>query len=291
MIQLENLTRTYGSTVAVAGLNLEIPRGELFAFLGPNGAGKTTTIKMIVGLLRPSSGTIRLCGYDVVQDSRRASRLLGYVPDVPYLYDKLTGREFMQFIADMYGLDHEQTTRQISRGIADFELGEFVDHLTETYSHGMRQRLAFAAALLHEPAVLVIDEPMVGLDPRSARLVKDLLRNKALEGMTIFMSTHLLTVAEEIASRVAIVDQGRLRFLGTIGQLQQELSLQNTSLEQLYLSLTATPGQIRDMTAPARPSVDLDPLPSLPAPSLSESALPEATQRGPSHHDGESSRP
>src|SRR5580698_10353723 len=250
MIQLDKLTRSYGSTVAVAGLSLEIPKGELFAFLGPNGAGKTTTIKMIVGLLRPSSGTIRLCGYDMVQDSRRASRLLGYVPDVPYLYDKLTGREFMQFIADMYGLDHEQTTRQISRGIADFELGDFVDHLTETYSHGMRQRLAFAAALLHEPAVLVIDEPMVGLDPRSARLVKDLLQTKAREGMTIFMSTHLLTVAEEIAARVAIVDQGRLRFLGTIEQLQQELSLQHTSLEQLYLSLTATPGQIHYSGSP-----------------------------------------
>src|SRR5271154_2122344 len=179
MIQFENVTRTYGSTVAVANLSLEVPSGELFAFLGPNGAGKTTTIKMIVGLLRPSSGTIRLCGYDVVRDSQRASRLLGYVPDVPYLYDKLTGREFLQFIADMYGLDPEQSARQLARVIGDFELYDFVDELTESYSHGMRQRLAFAAALLHEPAVLVIDEPMVGLDPRSARLVKDLLQAKA----------------------------------------------------------------------------------------------------------------
>ena len=146
----------------------------------------------------------------------------------------------MQFVADMYGLDAEQAARQLARGIAEFELGDFVDHLTETYSHGMRQRLAFAAALLHDPAVLVIDEPMVGLDPRSARLVKDLLRARAREGMTIFMSTHLLSVAEEIADRVGIVDQGRLKFLGTIGQLQQELSLQNTSLEQLYLNLTAS---------------------------------------------------
>jgi ABC-2 type transport system ATP-binding protein len=160
----------------------------------------------------------------------------------------------------MYGLDHEQAARQIARGIADFELQEFVDHLTETYSHGMRQRLAFAAALLHEPAVLVIDEPMVGLDPRSARLVKDLLQTKVREGMTIFMSTHLLTVAEEIAARVAIVDQGRLRFLGTVAQLQQELSLQNSSLEQLYLSLTATPGQIRDFTVPANPPAHSAPL-------------------------------
>jgi ABC-2 type transport system ATP-binding protein len=254
MIQFENVTRTYGSTVAVSGLNLEIPSGELFAFLGPNGAGKTTTIKMIVGLLRPSSGVIRLCGYDVVRDSQRASRLLGYVPDVPYLYDKLTGREFLQFIADMYGLDPEQSARQLARGIGDFELFDFVDELTESYSHGMRQRLAFAAALMHEPAVLVIDEPMVGLDPRSARLVKDLLQTKARNGMTIFMSTHLLSVAEEIANRVAIVDQGRLRFLGTLKQLQQELSLQHTSLEQLYLSLTATPGEIPYIGANVQPA-------------------------------------
>ncbi len=256
----------------------------MFAFLGPNGAGKTTTIKMIVGLLRPSSGTIRLCGYDVVQDSRRASRLLGYVPDVPYLYDKLTGREFMQFIADMYGLDSEQSARQLARGIADFELHDFVDQLTETYSHGMRQRLAFAAALLHEPAVLVIDEPMVGLDPRSARLVKDLLQTKAREGMTIFMSTHLLTVAEEIAARVAIVDQGRLRFLGTVAQLQQELSLQHTSLEQLYLSLTATPGEIRD-TDPSATSPAGEPPPP-PTAAANGADLPPA-HAGPRQPDVE----
>ncbi len=167
MIQFDNVTRAYGSKLAVSGLSLEIPGGELFALLGPNGAGKTTTIKMVVGLLRPSSGSIRLCGYDVVHDNQRASRLLGYVPDIPYLYDKLTGREFLEFIADMYGLDPEQSIRQMVRYIADFELTDFVDELTETYSHGMRQRLAFAAALLHEPAVLVIDEPMLGLDPRA----------------------------------------------------------------------------------------------------------------------------
>ncbi len=253
MIEFENVTRSYGSKMAVAGLSLEIPGGELFALLGPNGAGKTTTIKMLVGLLRPSSGVIRLCGYDVVRDNQRASRLLGYVPDVPYLYDKLTGREFLEFIADMYGLDPEQSIRQIVRYIADFELTEFVDELTETYSHGMRQRLTFAAALLHEPAVLVIDEPMVGLDPRTARLVKDLLQTKARGGMTIFMSTHLLSVAEEIAHRVAIVDQGRLRFLGTLAQLRQEQSLHPTSLENLYLHLTASPGVIRDTTESAEP--------------------------------------
>jgi len=239
MIQFDQVTRRYGNKLAVAGLTLEIPRGELFAFLGPNGAGKTTTIKMVVGLLRPSSGSVRLCGFDVVTQTRSAHQLLGYVPDEPYLYDKLTGREFLQFIADMFGLEKGAAARQVDQQISDFVLGDFVDDLTESYSHGMKQRLAFGAALLHDPQVLVIDEPMVGLDPRSARVLKDLLRRKAEQGMTIFMSTHLLSVAEEIADRVGIVEYGRLRFLGTVAELQQELSSHQTSLEQLYLSLTA----------------------------------------------------
>jgi len=238
MIQLDNVTRKYGNKVAVSGLTLEVPAGELFAFLGPNGAGKTTTIKMMVGLLRPTSGTVKLCGYDVVKDSRPAHRLLGYVPDVPYLYDKLTGHEFLQFIAQMYGYDPEQSARQIAQQVENFDLHDFIHELTESYSHGMKQRLTFAAAVLHDPPVLVIDEPMVGLDPRSVRLVKDLLQSMAARGTTIFMSTHLLSVAEEIAHRVGIVDQGRLLFLGTLGELQQMLSSKQTSLEELYLDLT-----------------------------------------------------
>ncbi len=238
MIQFEHVTRKYGAKVAVSDLTLEIPPGQLFAFLGPNGAGKTTTIKLIVGLLRPSSGTIRLCGHDVAQDNTAANRLLGYVPDVPYLYDKLSGREFLQFIAEMYGMDRRQTTDKIDQQIDAFQLHEFVEDLTESYSHGMKQRLAFAAAMIHDPRVLVIDEPMVGLDPRSVRLVKDLLRAKAAAGQTIFMSTHLLTIAEEIADRVGIVDQGRLRFLGTLDELRHQLATHETSLENLYLSFT-----------------------------------------------------
>jgi ABC-2 type transport system ATP-binding protein len=259
MIDFENVTRRYGSKTAVAGLSLNIPRGELFALLGPNGAGKTTTIKILVGLLRPSSGTVRLCGHDVVKESRQANRLLGYVPDTPQLYDKLTGREFLKFIADMHALDDELAHHQISQQIADFELAPFVDDLTETYSHGMKQRLAFAAGLIHEPAVLVIDEPLVGLDPRSIRLVKDLLRRKVEQGMTIFMSTHLLSVAEEIADRVGIVDQGKLRFLGTVHQLQQELSLHDSSLEHLYLSMTSVNDReidaVRGMHSDGRPEL------------------------------------
>jgi ABC-2 type transport system ATP-binding protein len=243
MIEFEHVTRCYGTKVAVHDLSLEIPTGQLFAFLGPNGAGKTTTIKMIVGLLRPSSGTIRLCGHDIGPNPSAANRLLGYVPDVPYLYEKLSGREFLQFIADMYGLDKRLAAGAIDDEIAQFELGDFVDELTESYSHGMKQRLAFAAAMLHEPRVLVIDEPMVGLDPRSVRMVKDLLRAKAAGGQTIFMSTHLLSIAEEIADRVGIVDQGRLRFLGTIDQLRQHLATRETSLEHLYLHFTAEQAQ------------------------------------------------
>ena len=247
MIEIDNVTRNYGTKVAVSGLNLQIPPGELFAFLGPNGAGKTTTIKMMVGLLRPSSGTIRLCGYDVGERQLATNRLLGYVPDVPYLYDKLSGLEFLRFIADMYGLEKRQREEKIAEQIDVFGMRGFVKDLTESYSHGMKQRLTFAAALLHDPKVLVIDEPMVGLDPRGVRLVKDQLRAKAAGGQTIFMSTHLLSVAEEIADRVGIVDEGRLRFLGTLDQLREQMATLDGSLEHLYLRFTAdgaaTPGE------------------------------------------------
>lgn len=239
MIEFENVTRKYGSKVAVANLNLTIPQGELFAFLGPNGAGKTTTIKMIVGLLRPSAGAIRLCGHDVNQNNAAANRLLGYVPDVPYLYEKLSGSEFLRFIADMYGLSRHEAAERIAQQTEAFGLRDFVNDLAESYSHGMKQRVAFAAAMLHDPPVLVIDEPMVGLDPRSVRLVKDLLRANAARGQTIFMSTHLLSIAEEIADRVGIVDQGQLKFLGTLDELRCRVSSHEASLERLYLDFTA----------------------------------------------------
>lgn len=239
MIEIRQVTRCYGRKTAVAGLDLVVPAGELFAFLGPNGAGKTTTIKMLVGLLRPTSGTIHLCGYDVVRQSREASRALGYIPDEPYLYEKLTGREFLEFVAEMYGLPKALAAEKIAREIAAFELSDFVDHLTESYSHGMKQRLVFASSMLHDPEVLVIDEPMVGLDPRSVRLVKDLLRRKADEGVTVFMSTHTLEVAEQIADRFGIIDRGKLLFLGTVRELQDVLEVHEGSLERLFLELTA----------------------------------------------------
>src|SRR5207249_11324849 len=205
-----DVTTTSGSKTAVHRLSLRIAAGELFAFLGPNGAGKTTTLKLLCGLLFPTAGTVRVGGYDLQTDGDRARQLISFVPDQPYLYEKLTGREFLQFIADMYGMPREHGLERIEKMIDLFKLGDFVDDLTERYSHGMRQRTVFAAALLHEPRVLIVDEPTVGLDPRSIRLLKDLLRQEAKRGVTIFLSTHSLDIAEELADRIGIVHCGRL---------------------------------------------------------------------------------
>lgn len=238
MIEFNNVTRAYARKVAVDGLTLMVPAGELFALLGPNGAGKTTTIKMLTGLLRPTVGSVRVCGCDLVKEVRRATRAIGYVPDEPFLYDKLSGREFLEFVAELRGLSKPVLEARIRREAEYFDLDDFVDDLTETYSHGMRQRLVFASALLHDPPVLVIDEPMVGLDPRSARSVKDRLQLLASEGTTVFMSTHTLHIAEEIADRIGIMDRGRLFFLGTVNELQRELASHHASLEPLFLELT-----------------------------------------------------
>jgi ABC-2 type transport system ATP-binding protein len=242
MIEFDHVTRTYGPKTAVNDLSLAIPRGELFALLGPNGAGKTTSIKMLVGLLHPSRGTIRICGRDVVTEPRAAHLHVGYVPDEPCLYDKLTGREFLWFIADMFGMPRHLARDRIDREIENFELGEFADDLAESYSLGMKQRLVFAASLLHDPGVLVLDEPMVGLDPRSVRIVKDLLAARTSEGMTVFMSTHTLAMAEEMADRVGIMVRGQLRFLGTVPELREQVAIEVTSLERLYLELTSPRG-------------------------------------------------
>jgi ABC-2 type transport system ATP-binding protein len=240
MIEFDHVTRSYGTKPAVVDLTVAIPRGELFALLGPNGAGKTTTIKMLVGLLRPSRGTVRVCGHDVVRQAREAHLRTGYVPDEPTLYDKLTGREFLWFIADMFGIPRPVAEQRIDREIASFELAEFVDDLAESYSLGMKQRLVFASSLLHDPDMLVLDEPMVGLDPRSMRIVKDLLAARTREGMTVFMSTHTLAMAEEMADRLGIMVRGQLRFLGTVAELRDQMAVEASSLEQLYLQLTTS---------------------------------------------------
>jgi ABC-2 type transport system ATP-binding protein len=240
MIEFDHVTRKYGDKTAVADLTLSIPPGELFAFLGPNGAGKTTSIKMLVCLLEPNAGTISVCGHDTVAQTREATQHIGYVPDAAFLYEKLSGREFLEFVAEMRGLDRRQTAEAIERESEVFVLDAFIDHLAETYSHGMKQRLVFASAMLHDPLVLVVDEPMVGLDPKSVRLVKDLLRARAAMGTTIFMSTHTLTVAEEIAHRIGIIDKGQMKFLGTQDELREKVSAHETSLERLFLRLTDT---------------------------------------------------
>src|SRR5689334_24572583 len=221
MIELLHISKRYGNKVAVDDLHLTIARGELFAFLGPNGAGKTTTIKMMCGLLFPTAGRVLIGGHDMRTQGDLARPLLSYVPDQPYLYEKLTGREFLQFIADMYGLPPEHARKRIAEVIDLFNLHAFVDDLTERYSHGMRQRTVFAAALLHEPQVLIVDEPTVGLDPRSIRLLKDLLRQEAQRGVTIFLSTHSLDIAQELADRIGVVNHGRLVFSGTLADLRR----------------------------------------------------------------------
>jgi ABC-2 type transport system ATP-binding protein len=237
MIELYDVTKKYGNKVAVDQLNLTIAAGELFAFLGPNGAGKTTTIKLMCGLLFPTSGTVRVGGYDLQRQGDQARQLISYVPDQPYLYEKLTGREFLQFIADMYGLAPEHARARSEAMIELFELGDFVDDLTERYSHGMRQRTVFAAALLHEPRVLIVDEPTVGLDPRSVRLLKNLLRGEADRGMTVFLSTHTLDIAQQLADRIGIVDRGQLIICGTLDVLREQAAI-GGSLEDVFLKLT-----------------------------------------------------
>ena len=237
MIELLDITKRYGTKLAVDRLTLRIEAGELFAFLGPNGAGKTTTIKMLAGLLFPTEGTIRVGGFDLESQGDRARRLMAFVPDTPFLYEKLTGREFLQFIADMYGMAQEHGRRRIDAMIELFSLGTFVDDLTERYSHGMRQRTVFAGALLHEPKVLIVDEPTVGLDPKSIRLLKDLLRREADGGATIFLSTHSLDVAQQLADRIGVVHHGRLISCGTLDELRRQADHQGT-LEDVFLKLT-----------------------------------------------------
>ncbi|VTR97623.1 ABC transporter ATP-binding protein [Tuwongella immobilis] len=237
MIEIIGVNKHYGDKMAVRDLNLIIPAGELFAFLGPNGAGKTTTIKMICGLLFPSTGSVRVGGYDVQSQGDLARQLISYVPDQPYLYEKLTGREFLQFICDLYGLEPAVSRERIEAMIAMFSLEAFVDELTERYSHGMRQRTVFAAALVHEPKILIVDEPTVGLDPKSIRLLKDILRNEAKKGTTVFLSTHSLDIAQELADRIGIIEHGRLISCGTLESLRKQASLDG-NLEDVFLKIT-----------------------------------------------------
>jgi ABC-2 type transport system ATP-binding protein len=248
-IHIDRVTKRYGNFTAVDRISLDIPEGELFACLGPNGAGKTTTIKMTVGLLTPDEGTIHVCGHPMGRDGRAAKAQLAYVPDQPFLYDKLTGYEFLEFVGQMYGLDRGTLQARSRVLIERLEVGSFFNQLTESYSHGMKQRTALAAALLHEPRVLIIDEPMVGLDPKTVRTVKDLMREMTREGRTIFMSTHTLEVAEAVADRIGIINHGKLVAVGRLEELRRQAS-RNDTLEDIFLSLTADEDDASPETVP-----------------------------------------
>jgi ABC-2 type transport system ATP-binding protein len=237
MIEIENLTMRYGELTALEGLNLSIPQGELFAILGPNGAGKTTAIKLLTGLMKPTDGSVRICGHDLHTEPLKAKSLLGYVPDVAVFYEKLTPPEFMEFIAELYQMNPARAAATTRSLFAKFALNEHVRQRIENLSHGTRQRLAIAAALLHDPKVFIIDEPMVGLDPHHARVVKDTLKERSRQGMTVFFSTHQLSIAEEIADRIGIIHHGRFIAVGTREELRQQ-SGSDGALEHSFLMLT-----------------------------------------------------
>ena len=238
MIRIENLTKKFGDKTAVDRLNLSIEEGTFFCFLGPNGAGKTTTIKMLTGLLHASEGRALLGGIDIAREPVAAKRLLGYVPDHPFLYDKLTGREFMRFVAGLYQLSDAHFEAQTEELLSLFEIAHVADQLVEDYSHGMRQKLSFASCFLHAPKIVVVDEPWVGLDPKNIRFVKDFLKQKTREeGLTVFMSTHTLSIAEEIADRIGIIHQGRLLQAGTVDEIKT-WEENPGSLEEVFLRLT-----------------------------------------------------
>jgi ABC-2 type transport system ATP-binding protein len=238
MIRLTNLTKRYGSFTAVDGIDLQVPPGELFGFLGPNGAGKTTTLRMIAGILKPTSGVVEIGGDDLERKPRKAKTRMGFIPDRPFVYDKLTGAEFLRFVAALYGQEGPVIERRMDELLRLFDLAPWKDELTESYSHGMRQKLIISSALIHQPEVIVVDEPMVGLDPKSARLLKDLFKEFTQRGGTILMSTHTLEVAEDMCDRIGIIQGGKIVACGTMTELRHQFAAGDASLEDLFLRLT-----------------------------------------------------
>lgn len=236
-IELHDLCKNYGNKTAVDRVNLNVYGGEVFGFLGPNGAGKTTTIKMIVGLLRPTSGMVEVAGYDMQAQPLRAKHSSGYVPDTPNLYPKLSPRELLRFVGDLYSMDPRQISYRIEELLRLFSLDEVGDNLIDSYSHGMQQKTSLAAALMHDPKVLVLDEPTVGLDPKSARLIKDVLRQLADRGSAVFVTTHILEIAEHMCDRIGIINEGKLIAVGAMDELR-DIGRGETSLEDIFLSLT-----------------------------------------------------
>ena len=246
MITLTGLTKRYGRFTAVDGIDLTVPKGELFGFLGPNGAGKTTTFRMIAGIILPTAGRIQIGGVDLLRQPLLAKRRLGYIPDRPFVYDKITGVEFLRFVAALYGQEGDAVERRVAELLDVFELTSWKDELVEAYSHGMRQKLIISSALIHRPQCIVVDEPMVGLDPKAARLLKDIFRQFVERGGTVLMSTHTLEVAEAMCDRVAIIQHGKIVAEGTVDDLRRQHRAGDASLEELFLKLTGG-AQVRDL--------------------------------------------
>jgi ABC-2 type transport system ATP-binding protein len=238
MIQLINLTKHYGRLAAVNELNLEIGAGEIFGFLGPNGAGKTTTIRTMMGILKPTSGRILLNQLDVIKEPAKAKAIAGFIPDRPFIYEKLSGKEFLEFIGRLHRVESASLERRITDLMAHLELTPWQDELVESYSHGMKQRLVVCGALIHAPRILIVDEPMVGMDPKGARTLKDLFRTLAATGTTVFLSTHSISVAEEICHRIGIIQKGRLIACGATGEIHRLANSSNGNLESVFLELT-----------------------------------------------------
>ncbi|MBN1150931.1 ABC transporter ATP-binding protein [candidate division WOR-3 bacterium] len=236
MLAIKNLKKLYGKTLALDGIDLEIPEGNIFAFIGPNGAGKTTTIKILATLLLPSAGEIHVKGIDLLREPNKIKKIIGYIPDTPFLYDKLSGREFLQFVASLFSVERKTFNIKFSELDEYLSFGEWIDDLVESYSHGMKQRVAIASSLIHDPYLLLIDEPMVGLDPLSAKKVKDLFKEYASRGNIIFLSTHTLSLAEDIADIVGVINKGRLIRKGFTEDLK---SKKESNLEEIFLKMIA----------------------------------------------------
>ncbi len=238
ILSVTELSKNFGVFKAVDSISISVQSGEIFGFLGPNGAGKTTTIKMLAGLLKPDHGHICINGIDLRKNPEKCKQQTGYIPDRPYLYEKLTGLEFLQFVASLYSVSEEQFARHVDKMLSLFDLEDWRNHLVESYSHGMRQKLIIIAAFMLEPILIVVDEPMVGLDPKSARIVKDLFNEYAQSGGSVFLSTHSLEVAEELCSRIAIIMHGKIIATGDLDSLRQQSENSDSSLEDIFLQLT-----------------------------------------------------
>jgi len=249
MITIDHLSKRFGNFYAVSDLSLKVERGEVFGFLGPNGAGKTTTMKILVGLMKPTNGTVKVSGIDIQSDPVRVKSLIGYIPDRPFLYEKLSGKEFLKFIGGIYGVNLHLLKTKIDELLELFDLTNWANELIESYSHGMKQRLTMTAALLHGPELIIVDEPMVGLDPRAALLVKSIFRKICSNGQgTVFLSTHTLDVAEELCDRVAILHRGKIVALGTLDEIRKQAGDDGASrLQELFLQLTGGIDQDRSL--------------------------------------------